>query len=144
VIIHATGTAQSERVVARAPAPRPLSLSPKVSPIPQQVKIVSPQQATVGSTRQELSIGTLKQLRFHFPDTSEQKRIAVVLADVDGQIAALERLFAKKRAVKQGVMQQLLTGRTRLSGVHRALAEPPPVRIVELPTARSVPSESTS
>jgi type I restriction enzyme S subunit len=74
------------------------------------------QQATVGSTRQELSIGTLKQLRFRFPGKSEQKCIAAVLTDVDDLIATLERLIAKKQAIKYGMMQQLLTGKTRLPG----------------------------
>jgi type I restriction enzyme, S subunit len=67
-------------------------------------------QATVGSTRQELSIGILKQLRFQFPGRPEQECIAAVLADVDDLIDTLERLIAKKQAIKQGMMQQLLTG----------------------------------
>ncbi len=74
------------------------------------------QQAAVGSTRQELSIGTLKTLTFRFPSQREQVRIAAALSDVDDLIAALERLLVKKQAIKQGMMQQLLTGRTRLAG----------------------------
>ncbi|MGG5171263.1 restriction endonuclease subunit S [Pseudarthrobacter sp. J1738] len=46
----------------------------------------------------------------------EQQRIATVLADADCLIDALQRLIAKKRDVKQGMMQELLTGRTRLPG----------------------------
>src|SRR5699024_2359137 len=49
-------------------------------------------------------------------DLVEQRRIAAALADADDLIATLERLIAKKQAVKQGMMQQLLTGRTRLPG----------------------------
>jgi len=48
------------------------------------------------------------------PTPVEQRAIAAVLSDVDALIAALDRLIAKKRAIKQGAMQQLLTGRTRL------------------------------
>ncbi|MBS4697333.1 restriction endonuclease subunit S [Aeromonas allosaccharophila] len=44
----------------------------------------------------------------------EQKIIANVLSDSDALIDALERLIAKKQAIKSGTMQQLLTGRTRL------------------------------
>jgi type I restriction enzyme, S subunit len=50
------------------------------------------------------------------PPLPEQRAIADVLSDVDALIAALERLIAKKRAIKQGAMQQLLTGQTRLPG----------------------------
>ena len=50
------------------------------------------------------------------PQISEQRAIAEVLSDVDGLINALEALIAKKRAIKQAVMQQLLTGKTRLPG----------------------------
>lgn len=73
-------------------------------------------QAAVGSTRQELSIRTLKTLSFRFPSQHEQVRIAAVLSDVDDLITTLERLIAKKQAIKQGMMQQLLTGRIRLPG----------------------------
>ncbi len=51
-----------------------------------------------------------------FPPISEQRAIAEVLSDVDGLLAALEALIAKKRAIKQAAMQQLLTGKTRLPG----------------------------
>jgi len=50
------------------------------------------------------------------PSLREQRAIADVLSDVDALIAALERLIAKKRAIQQGAMQQLLTGQTRLPG----------------------------
>jgi type I restriction enzyme S subunit len=74
------------------------------------------QQAAVGSTRQELSIGTLKMLRFRFPSRAEQERIAAVLADADQLASSLESLITKKQAIKLGMMQQLLTGHTRLPG----------------------------
>lgn len=47
---------------------------------------------------------------------NEQKAIASALSDVDGLIASLEALIAKKRALKTATMQQLLTGKTRLDG----------------------------
>jgi type I restriction enzyme S subunit len=46
----------------------------------------------------------------------EQKAIAEALSDVDAQIDSLEALLTKKRNFKTGVMQELLTGRTRLPG----------------------------
>jgi type I restriction enzyme S subunit len=74
------------------------------------------QQAAVGSTRQELSIGTLKMLTFPFPNRREQERIAAILSDVDHLIGALERLLAKKQAAKQAMSQLLLFGKVRLPG----------------------------
>ena len=50
------------------------------------------------------------------PQIEEQRAIAEVLSDVDGLINALDALIAKKRAIKQASMQQLLTGKTRLPG----------------------------
>ena len=50
------------------------------------------------------------------PPPAEQRAIAEALSDVDGLIAALDKLIAKKRAIKQAAMQQLLTGKTRLPG----------------------------
>ena len=50
------------------------------------------------------------------PPENEQRAIAEVLSDVDGLIGALDALIAKKRAIKQATMQQLLTGKTRLPG----------------------------
>jgi len=44
----------------------------------------------------------------------EQVAIAEVLSDIDTDIAALETRRAKTQAIKQGMMQELLTGRTRL------------------------------
>lgn len=52
------------------------------------------------------------------PPLPEQHAIADALSDVDGLLAALDRLIAKKRDLKQAAMQQLLTGQTRLPGFH--------------------------
>lgn len=52
------------------------------------------------------------------PPLPEQSAIATALSDVDALLVALERLIAKKRALKQAAMQQLLTGQSRLSGFH--------------------------
>ena len=72
--------------------------------------------ATVGTTRMELSIGILKQVRMPRPPKDQQRIIAEALGDVDALIAALDRHIAKKRDLKQAAMQQLLTGQTRLPG----------------------------
>lgn len=47
---------------------------------------------------------------------AEQQAIAEALGDIDGLIATLDKKIAKKRLIKQGAMQQLLTGKKRLPG----------------------------
>ncbi|MDD5383666.1 MAG: restriction endonuclease subunit S [Gallionella sp.] len=56
------------------------------------------------------------QLPIPTPPLSEQRAIATALSDVDALIASLDKLIAKKRDLKQGAMQQLLTGQRRLPG----------------------------
>ncbi|MBK8755527.1 MAG: restriction endonuclease subunit S [Candidatus Competibacteraceae bacterium] len=48
------------------------------------------------------------------PSLAEQTAIAAVLSDMDAELAALEARHDKTRALKQGMMQELLTGRIRL------------------------------
>ena len=48
------------------------------------------------------------------PELDEQTAIAAVLSDMDAELAALEARRDKTRALKQGMMQELLTGRIRL------------------------------
>ncbi|WP_340583893.1 restriction endonuclease subunit S [Brucella pseudintermedia] len=57
--------------------------------------------------------------KFGFPcpnDRAEQQAIAAALSDADGVVAGLERVIAKKRLIKQGAMQDLLSARRRLPG----------------------------
>lgn len=63
-----------------------------------------------------INLRTIADLNVALPDRSEQESIACTLSDTDTLIASLRDLISKKRAIKQGVMQELLTGRTRLSG----------------------------
>lgn len=70
---------------------------------------------TSGSMKNIAKRGVL-DLRVAFPCYSEQRAISEALADVDSLLESLDRLIAKKRAVKQAAMQQLLTGKTRLPG----------------------------
>ena len=58
----------------------------------------------------------ITRLPIPIPDIPEQRAIAEALSDVDGLLGALAALIAKKRAIKQAAMQQLLTGKTRLPG----------------------------
>ena len=68
-----------------------------------------------GSTFLEISSSKLKEIPIVVPQTvAEQQAIASVLSDMDAEIAALEAKRAKYESIKQGMMQELLTGRTRL------------------------------
>ncbi len=71
-------------------------------------------EASTGSTRQRIGLEDLKKLPFVAPSLPEQQAIATVLSDMDSEIAALEQKLDKTRALKQGMMQELLTGKTRL------------------------------
>ena len=65
----------------------------------------------------KLALGRIAKFIIFIPqDINEQRAIAEILSDVDGLLNALEALIAKKRAIKQATMQQLLTGKTRLPG----------------------------
>ena len=59
-------------------------------------------------------MGDIEKLTLKLPHLSEQTAIAEVLSDMDAELAALEQRREKTRALKQGMMQELLTGRTRL------------------------------
>ena len=63
-----------------------------------------------------ISRGSIQETKLLVPPVAEQRAIAEALNDIDGLIAALDKKIAKKRLIKQGAMQQLLTGKTRLPG----------------------------
>jgi type I restriction enzyme S subunit len=68
------------------------------------------------STIPDLNHNDFYSIPIPLPSLSEQKAIAQALSDVDAAIAELDRLITKKRNIKQGTMQQLLTGKRRLAG----------------------------
>lgn len=68
-------------------------------------------QAVKGYT---LNKQSLKEVEVFLPAKKEQQSIAAVLSDMDTEIQTLESRLAKARAVKEGMMQTLLTGRVRL------------------------------
>lgn len=60
----------------------------------------------------------INPLQITLPPLRGQRKVVNHLSDVDSLIDALERLISKKRAIKQGLMQELLSGKTRLPGFH--------------------------
>lgn len=71
-------------------------------------------EASTGSTRMRIGLQDLKKLILLVPPLPEQKAIADILTDIDAEIEALEQKRDKYKAIKQGMMQELLTGKTRL------------------------------
>lgn len=72
--------------------------------------------SSAGSGTGVLDTQLLKRLTIWLPDEPTQQRVVGAIDDVGQQIQANERSIAKKEGVKQGMMQQLLTGKTRLAG----------------------------
>ena len=74
-------------------------------------------EKAIGSTFLEISKKDLAELDIVVPEFTEQKAIAQVLSDMDSEIEQLEKNLAKYQQIKQGMMQELLTGRIRLVDV---------------------------
>lgn len=69
-----------------------------------------------GSTISRLYNGIIRDTEILLPPLKEQAAIAKALSDVDSLIFSLQKLIEKKKAIKQGAMQELLTGKKRLPG----------------------------
>lgn len=96
--------------------PDPRKVSPKflaqLINSPKQSEEIQAQQS--GSGMGFVPKATMQKLLLPLPKLKEQTAIATALSDVDNLIGSLEKLIAKKEAIKTGTMQQLLTGKTRL------------------------------
>lgn len=74
-------------------------------------------QVKTSSAIPHISPGDIKNFRIPLPKTiKEQTAIAEALSDMDALISQTEKLIEKKKAIKQGMMQELLTGKKRLAG----------------------------
>lgn len=67
-----------------------------------------------GGNRQGLNFAQVRSLLLPLPSYEEQRTIAAILTEMDAECTALENKLAKVRQIKQGMMQELLTGRIRL------------------------------
>ena len=87
---------------------------------PQMVELA------IGTTFLEISKTALQAIEINIPKTyREQTAIAEALSDIDSLISSLQRLIEKKKAIKQGAMQELLTGKKRLPGFSEEWSEAP-------------------
>lgn len=71
---------------------------------------------SIGTTFLEISKINLAQIDLHIPPLFEQRAIAEVLSGFDEHLANLNELITKKRAVRDGAIEELLTGKKRLDG----------------------------
>ena len=94
------------------------TFDPKYSGYALRAKMIRSQIIPMGQGVVRANIGqqNLRRVLAAVPPKVEQRAIASALSDVDGLLAGLDRLIVKKRDLKQAVMQQLLTGKTRLAG----------------------------
>ena len=98
-----------------------------------------------GTKQQSYTASIVRNLPIYGPkDIAEQQAIAEALSDIDGLIAALDRKIAKKRLIKQGAMQQLLTGKKRLPGFADLWVEKKLGEIVYITTGRKDVNEGSS
>ncbi|WP_404360208.1 restriction endonuclease subunit S [Methylotuvimicrobium sp. KM1] len=67
-----------------------------------------------GSNYPAINSGDVRQLKVQIGGVEEQTAIATILSDMDEEIQALQQRLNKTRQIKQGMMQELLTGKTRL------------------------------
>lgn len=94
-------------------------------------------QLTAGSTINHLYQKDFVNFKLVYPnDISEQTRIASALTSIDNLISSLDKLIEKKKAIKEGTMQQLLTGKKRLKGFNEPWVEK---ELGELGTLECVP-----
>ncbi len=63
----------------------------------------------IGSTRPRVNLNTIRKIKFPIPPLFEQQKIAKILSDTDALIESLDKLITKKKHMKQGLMQTLLT-----------------------------------
>ena len=84
------------------------------------LKLVS----TASNSTGVLDTKLVQSLEILLPSKQEQRAIAEALSDIDGLLESLDVLIAKKRAIKQAAMQQLLNGRIRLTEIRSSRDAP--------------------
>ena len=82
--------------------------------------------------QENLSGALVRSIPLSLPPAAEQQAIASALDDTDALIESLEQLLAKKRQLKQGAMQELLTGKRRLPGFARPWVSEPFAKLADI------------
>jgi len=74
---------------------------------------------STGSTFDSITSEQIRQLEILLPNSNEQILIAKILSDMDKEIDTIEHILQKAQQIKQGMMQQLLTGKVRLVAANK-------------------------
>jgi type I restriction enzyme S subunit len=83
----------------------------------EKLESLNYEQYNSGTAQPKITKGTCAKIKISIPPTkAEQTAIAAALSDMDALIEGVEKLLEKKRRIKQGAMQELLTGKRRVSG----------------------------
>ena len=82
--------------------------------IQNKMKIMA--EKTQGTSIKGVTVENIAQMEIELPPQEEQTAIAEALSDIDNLISSQQKLIEKKKAIKQGTMQELLTGKKRLLG----------------------------
>ena len=82
--------------------------------IQNKMKIMA--EKTQGTSIKGVTVENIAQMEIELPPQEEQTAIAEALSDIDNLISSQQKLIEKKKAIKQGAMQELLTGKKRLPG----------------------------
>ena len=97
-----------------------------------------------GAMKNLVGMDKFRLTEIPLPPLPEQRHIAAALSDTDALIVALEKLIAKKRNIKQGAMQELLTGKRRLPGFSGEWVEKPLEDFFILTKGNGLSKEKTS
>ena len=82
--------------------------------IQNKMKIMA--EKTQGTSIKGVTVENIAQMEIELPPQEEQTAIAEALSDIDNLISSMQKLIQKKKAIKQGATQELLTGKKRLPG----------------------------
>ena len=84
--------------------------------IQNKMKIMA--EKTQGTSIKGVTVENIAQMEIELPPQEEQTAISEALSDIDNLISSQQKLIEKKKAIKQGTMQELLTGKKRLPGFY--------------------------
>lgn len=98
-------------------------------------------EENLGATINQITNSDINTYIIPLPPLPEQRAIAEALSDVDELITALDKKITKKRLIKQGAMQQLLTGKKRLSGFKEKWVEKKLGELVKITKGNTLTSD---
>lgn len=96
------------------------------------LKKVNYEKIIVGGTRIKLNGSTLKAINLQYPKYTEQRKIALALNSFDTHIKNLSKLIEKKKMIRDGAVEDLVSGKKRLQGFNTEWENTPLLKIAEI------------